>query len=292
MTPQDDIQIFNRKHIAHYRKRCANNLKNHDFLFQWSSQQILDRLSLIKRDFTDILQIGTRDTETFNALKNKNPIRIDLSCNFKNTIIADEEFLPIKPASQDLIISNLNLHTVNDLPGTLLQTRKTLKPDGLFIAALFGGETLNELRTALIQAELKLKEGISPRVNPLTDKQDCGALMQRAGFALPVIDSERITVTYENMFKLMQDLRGMGEGNAITARDKSYPGKALFIEAAKIYHEHYAESDGRIYATFDIIFLLGWAPHKSQQQPLKPGSAENRLADALNTMEISTGENP
>ncbi len=294
VQPPNDINIFERKQIARYRKRCAPNLADHDFLFRWASNQILERLDLIKRDFKNILQIGERDTQTLPQLQNSNinTIQIDLNSNFNSTITADEEFLPIKPESQDLIISNLGLHSINDLPGTLLQIKQALKPDGLFIAALFGGSTLTQLRDSLMQAELKLKGGISPRVSPFADKQDCGALLQRAGFALPVIDSDCLTVTYDNMFKLMNDLRGMGESNAITARNKINPGKQLFIEAAQIYQEKYAEPDNRIPATFEIIFLLGWAPHDSQQKPLKPGSAKHSLATALGTEEQSTGDSP
>lgn len=281
----NDIEIFDRKKIAQNHARAEKRFNDHDFLFKWSSAQILDRLDVIKRDFTNIIEIGTRDHFTNNQLENKT-IRIGNTNGAQ--IVVDQEFLPIKPASQDLILSNLNLHTVNDVPGTLIQIKQSLKPDGLFIAALFGGETLKELRDSLMQAELNLKGGVSPRIHPFADKQDCGALMQRAGFALPVIDSERVTVTYDNMFKLLHDIRFMGEGNALRNRNTSYVGKDFFLEAARLYHEKYAEPDGRIPATFDVIFLLGWAPHDSQQKPLAPGSAKNRLADALGTTEIKT----
>ena len=281
----NNIEIFDRKKIAKNHIRAQKKFHNHDFLFKWGSTQILDRLDLIKRDFTNIMEIGTRDYFTNQTLKNKT-IRIGNSSAAQ--IIADQEFLPIKSASQDLILSNLNLHTVNDVPGTLLQIKQSLKPDGVFIASLLGGETLKELRDSLMQAELNLNGGVSPRIHPFADKQDCGALMQRAGFALPVIDSERVTVTYDNMFKLLHDIRFMGEGNALHNRNKSYVGKKFFLETARLYNEKYAEPDGRIPATFVIIFLLGWAPHDSQQKPLAPGSAEHRLADALGTTEIKT----
>jgi hypothetical protein len=153
---------------------------------------------------------------------------------------------------------------------------------------MFGGETLKELRNSLMNAELKTKGGLSPRVFPFADKQDMGALLQRAGYNLPVVDSDFVTVTYEHIFKLMKDLRGMGENNIIIERSKVNPGRALFFKAAELYHKEFAEEDGRIPATFEVIFLHGWAPHESQQKPLQPGSAQKRLADALNTQEIKT----
>lgn len=219
-------------------------------------RQIQDRLRDIKRDFPRAVHLSDQD-------------------NF------DEEFLPFKSQSLDVLTSNLRLHAVNDLPGALTQIRQALKPDGFFLAAMFGGETLYELRESLTHAELAIKGGVSPRVFPFADKQQMGALLQRAGFALPVVDSDILTVTYENMFALMHDLRGMGEGNMIAARDKRNPGKRLFMEAARYYDEHFKEPDGRIRASFEIIFLAGWAPHESQQKPLKPGSADTSLTEVL-----------
>ena len=177
---------------------------------------------------------------------------------------------------------------MNDLPGALIQIKNALKPDGLFIGAMFGGETLKELRESLIQTELNMKGGVSPRIAPFADKQDMGALMQRAAFALPVIDSETVTVTYDNLFKLMHDLRGMGESNILAARNKTYPSRDFFTKTAEYYQTHFSEPDGRLIATFEIIFLLGWAPHASQQKPLKPGSAEKNLADVLSSPPTSS----
>ncbi len=208
----------------------------------------------------------------------------------EQNVYADEEFFPFADESFDLVLSTLNLHAINDLPGALLQTRKSLKPDGLFLAAMLGGETLHELRHVMTQAEMNIRGGISPRIFPFADKQQMGALLQRAGFSLPVVDSDILTVTYDNVFKLFHDLRYMGEGNAIAARDKTPPGKKFFLEAARLYQEQFAEPDGRITASFEIIFLTGWAPHASQQKPLRPGSAETSLAEALKTHEIKTGD--
>ena len=280
VTNSNDIQIFDRATLKAKRTRAAQNFSDTDFLFEWAINNIRDRLDIIKRDFKSIVQLGGRGGSIIN-----DAVVCDLNDAFLPNNIADEEFILLAPQSVDMLISALDLHSVNDLPGTLLQIKNALKPDGLFIAALFGGETLHELRTSLSETEMELRGGLSPRVFPFADKQEMGALLQRAGFSLPVVDSEIVTVTYENMFKLLSDIRGMGEGNIIAARDKRYVGKEFFIKAAQHYAENFSESDGRIAASFEIIFLIGWAPHESQQQPLKPGSAQERLADALATSE-------
>lgn len=285
-------EVFDRKALALKRQRTAQHFVDYDFLFEFVQKQISDRLKDINRDFKTIIQIGARGT-TGSYKEQNSSFTIDLHQDKhreKANAIADEEFLPFKNDSIDLVMSNLGLHATNDLPGTLIQIRRALKGDGLFMGAMFGGETLFELRESLMQTEIKLHGGASPRVFPFADKQQMGALLQRAGFALPVIDSEIITVTYPNMFKLMKDLRGMGETNIIKERSKKYPGRDFFNHAAQYYEQHFAEKDGRIHATFEIIFLIGWSPHESQQQPLKPGSAEKRLADVLGTNEIKTEE--
>jgi hypothetical protein len=167
-----------------------------------------------------------------------------------------------------------------------------LKPDGLFLAAMIGGETLFNVRDALTRAEMEITGGLSPRIAPFADKQQMGALMQRAGFALPVVDSDFITATYESLFHLMHDLRAMGEGNAVLERQKTFTRKSIFLRAQEIYAQSFADLDGRLPVQFEIIFMIGWAPHASQQKPLRPGSAQNRLAEALNTIEIKTGDMP
>ena len=189
--------------------------------------------------------------------------------------------MPFKDACFDLIISNLALHWVNDLPGAMLQANRALKPDGLFLASIFGGETLKELRQSLMLAENEINSGVSPRISPFADVRDVGALLQRAGFALPVADSDVITVSYEHPLKLLQDLRGMAESNAVFARHKAFTNKAVMLRAAEIYSENYGGDDGRVPATFQIIYMTGWRSHESQQKPMKPGSAKMRLADAL-----------
>jgi SAM-dependent methyltransferase len=198
--------------------------------------------------------------------------------------------LPFRDGSLDLVVSALALQFVNDLPGTLIQIRRALKPDGLFLAAMIGGDSLTELRSAFAEAEAEVEGGVSPRVAPFADLRDLGALLQRAGFALPVTDVDRVTVRYASPLALMHDLRRMGAGNALIERRHAPLRRATLDRALDIYAARFADADGRIRATFEIVWLSGWAPHESQQQPLAPGSAKTRLADALRTREISAGE--
>lgn len=285
------IRVFDDAQLVRQQSRTFNApSKSPHFLFDWVIDQLHDRLSLIKRDFSCCVRIGTRGKDY--VIGGNKPLVISHTFSSKANVLCHFEFLPLKPMSVDLVTSALELHTVNDLPGCLLQIKNALKPDGLFLSAMLGGETLYELRDCLAQAELEISGGVSPRVAPFADKQQIGALLQRAGFALPVIDSDIITVTYNTVFDLMKDLRRMGEGNAILARKKSFTAKSLFLRAGEIYAQKYAESDGRIRASFEIIFMSGWAPHDSQQKPLPPGSAQHRLSDALGGTEMGTGEKP
>src|ERR1019366_9086697 len=205
-------------------------------------------------------------------------------------VAADEEALPFRDGALDLVVSGLGLHFVNDLPGTLVQIRRALKPDGLFMAALLGGDTLTELRQAFAAAEAEIDGGISPRVLPFADLRDLGALLQRAGFALPVTDVDRLTVRYASPLALMHELRRMGATNPLIDRSRRPLRRATLARMLEIYAERFADPDARIRATFEIVYLSGWAPHESQQQPLAPGSARARLADALGTQERSAGE--
>jgi SAM-dependent methyltransferase len=207
-----------------------------------------------------------------------------------NLIVADAEALPLRDESTDLVVSGLALQWINDLPGTLIQIRRALRPDGLFLAALVGGETLTELRQAFAAAEAEIEGGVSPRVTPFADVRDIGMLLQRAGFALPVTDVDRLVVRYSSPFDLLIDLRHMGATNVLRERRRTPLRRATLWRTAEIYERRFADPDGRIRATFDIVWLSGWAPHESQQKPLRPGSATHRLADALGTREISTGE--
>jgi len=195
------------------------------------------------------------------------------------------EDVPLEPQSANLVLAPLSLHLTNDTPGVFIQIRRALKPDGLFLAAIPGAGTLQELRDVLLAAEVEMTGGASPRVIPFADVRDIGSLMQRAGFTLPVIDAENYTVRYDSLFPLMRDLRAMGMSNPLAARSRMPLTRAFFLRAAEIYAERYSDPDGRIRATFSIIYVSGWAPHESQQKPLQPGSAKARLADALNVDE-------
>ena len=204
-------------------------------------------------------------------------------------MIADSDAIPVADGQIDLAMSVMSLHWANDLPGTLVQVRRALRPDGLLLAAFLGGDTLTELRECLSAAEIEITGGISPRVIPFADLRDAGSLLQRAGFALPVADQDRINVTYASPMALMHDLRAMGETNALSRRIKNFTSRAVFARATELYSQRYAKDD-RIPATFDVIYLTGWSPHESQQKPLRPGSATSRLAMALDTEEQTTGE--
>lgn len=282
----DETTIFDRSLLARNRARALKNFSNHDFLFRWSRNALTERLDDINRTFETAVQIGARSAIEEHP-KVTDLFTMDLS---GGDVVASEEFLPFQTSSLDLVISTLNLHSVNDLPGALVQIRRALKPDGLFLSCMLGGETLHELRAVMQRVEMEMFGGASPRVAPFADKPQMGDLLQRAGFALPVVDSDIVSVMYENAFKLFHDLRGMGESNALAARNKRYVGRDFFMRVAQMYQEMFAEADGRIPASFEVIFLAGWAPHRSQQKPLRPGSAEHSLAEALGGDEVTLGE--
>jgi SAM-dependent methyltransferase len=204
-------------------------------------------------------------------------------------VAADEEALPFRDGALDLVVSALALQFVNDLPGTLIQTRRALRPDGLLLAALIGGDTLTELRQAFAAAESEIEDGISPRIAPFADVRDMGALLQRAGFALPVTDVDRVVVRYASPLALMHDLRRMGATNPLVERSRRPLRRATLRRMLEVYAERFSDADGRIRATFEIVWLSGWAPHESQQKPLAPGSARQRLADALGVEETRIG---
>jgi SAM-dependent methyltransferase len=262
-----------------------------NFLLKRVAEDLADRLAPVLRPFPHIHDFGTPDHSITDQLKRIRP-EADIQHSPVSALHGDIEHIVLMPESLDLITSGLVLQHANDLPGVLVQLRRSLKPDGLFIGCLAGGATLTELRQSLTEAESEIMGGVSPRVFPFADVRDMGGLLQRAGFALPVTDSESITVRYADMFRLIADLRAMGATNVLTARSKRFTKKAVMIRAAEIYAKRFADADGRIRATFEIIWLSGWAPHESQQKPLKPGSAKSRLADALRVPEHSTGEKP
>lgn len=275
---------FDRRVVRLHRTATANK-RQADFLFTDVADRLADRLDDITRRFPIALELGARHGAVSQALAGKNKtdflIEADLAPVFARHLAIDEERLPFAPSSLDAVISNLALHWVNDLVGTLIQLRMALKPDGLLLAALLGGETLVELRHALADSEIAITGGLSPRLSPMVDVRDAGALLQRAGFALPVVDTDRITVTYPDAFALMRDLKAMGESNALTDRPRTFARRDVFLHAASLYQDRHADHEKRIPATFDIIFLTAWAPHTSQQQPLTPGSGNVSLTQVL-----------
>ncbi|MEI6986464.1 MAG: methyltransferase domain-containing protein [Rhodospirillaceae bacterium] len=289
--------VFDRALVRRRRDRAAAGFADHSFLVADVADRLCDRLLMIRRDFPRTLDLGCHHGATGRKAGQVKRIESLVSCDLSPamaarcdglSLVADEEWLPFADGCFDLVISNLSLHWVNDLPGALIQIRRVLRPDGFFLAAIMGGDTLSELRRSLVDAELTVSAGASPRVSPFADLRDAGGLLQRAGFALPVADIETVTVTYPDMFRLMADLRGMGETNSVLARSRRPARRALFLEAARGYAERYAESDGRITASFQILYLAGWSPHPGQQQPLRRGSATTRLADALEKLTDQT----
>jgi NADH dehydrogenase [ubiquinone] 1 alpha subcomplex assembly factor 5 len=282
--------IFDTPLLRMRQNRKNISFKDHDFIYRWTCHQILDRLSVITRGFDNVTHFGARDDCLIKKFKAS--YSCDLNAQHSPHVIGDEEALPLRFSSQDLIVSTLNLHRMNDVPGALIQIKRALKPDGLFMGAMFGGQTLLSFRESIMEAEMEYHGGVSPRIFPFADKQDCGALMQRAGFALPVIDSETLTVSYSNLTKMLHDLRGMSESNILLERNKKYVGRDFFNKVEEIYRDKTDSDSGYFDAKFEIIFLLGWAPHDTQQKPLKPGSASGRLADFFGTHEIKTGDTP
>lgn len=288
--------IFDRR-LLRARLRRARTLGAATFLIDRVAEDLAERLSAVLRHFERAVDLGTPTDTVARALATGGKVgtvitaapdaeRRDASLL---RVVADEEALPFADGALDLVVSALALQFVNDLPGTLIQIRRALGPDGLLLAALVGGDSLSELRDAFAQAESEIEGGLSPRVAPFAGLRELGALMQRAGFALPVVDSDRLTVRYQNVVALMQDLRRMGASNVLAARRRSPLKRATLERMAEIYAERFTDPDGRLRASFEIVWLSGWAPHESQQKPLTPGSARRRLADALGTREIPAG---
>jgi SAM-dependent methyltransferase len=256
------------------RQRRAQAAGPVEFLLERVVEDMDERLAAVKRRFADVADIWTPG----NGLRP--PPRAG---SFNRVALADssDEALPLAPGSLDLVLSALAFQFVNDLPGVLAQIRRALRPDGLLLAAMIGGDTLIELRQSFAAAEAECEGGVSPRVAPFADLRDIGQLLQRADLALPVADVDRVTVRYANAFALMADLQRMGAANILVERRRVPTRRATMLRMAKIYAERFADSDGRIRATFDIIWLSGWAPHESQQKPLKPGSAKASLEEAV-----------
>ncbi|MGO9986315.1 MAG: methyltransferase domain-containing protein [Rhodomicrobium sp.] len=292
-------EIFDRRQIRRNLERAAPALHEVDFLARHAAEEIAGRIGGIKRSFGLAADTGSYRGTMARALQERfggmSVVSLSASPALAGACpapcaVASEEALPLKEGAFDLIASALSLHLANDLPGALIQIRRALRPDGLFLGALLGGDSLVELRQVFMIAETETAGGVSPRVFPTADVRDMGGLLQRAGFALPVADSERLTVTYAGPLALMRELKAMGAANPLAARSKKPLRRDTLARACALYSERFGEPDGRVRATFEILYLCGWAPHESQQKPLKPGSAAARLADALGTRELSAGE--
>jgi SAM-dependent methyltransferase len=289
--------IFDRQLLRARRKR-AERMGTSDFLIERVAEDMADRAAAVLRRFECVVDLGTPGHAVRQALAASGKVGMVVAANplaaatgaTSLAVAADEEALPFRDGALDLVVSALSLQFVNDLPGALAQIRRALEPDGLLLAALAGGDTLIELREAFAIAEAEIEGGASPRVAPFADLRDLGALLQRAGFALPVADVERLVVRYASPLDLMHDLRRMGATNALVERSRRPLRRATLRRMVEVYAERFADADGRVRATFEVVWLSGWAPHESQQQPLRPGSARQRLADALGTQEQPAGE--
>jgi|CXWL01.1.fsa_nt_gi SAM-dependent methyltransferase len=287
-------RLFEPRLLRARKRRALTGFREGAFLHARVAGDLAERLEAIPRDFPSILVLGGGGL--FSQAVRERPqlsARLDavLEADIANgAVIIDPECLPFGDASFDLVVSPLLLHWANDLPGVLIQIRNALKPDGLMLASLFGGETLHELRLALIESESELTGGAGPRIAPFAGLQDVAHLLQRAGFALPAADRDIVTVRYAEPMRLLADLRAMGETAALTERSPRGLSRRILARAFEIYRARFCDPDGRVRATFEIITITGWAPHESQQKPLKPGSARARLADALGALEQSAGE--
>ncbi len=298
----EGMAVFDRDLVRRHRDRAAAHLADHDFLLVEVAERLCDRLADINRRFNHILVIGCGGDMATALHRQYAPellVEMDLSAAMLAhggrlgdglKAQASEEFLPFADKSFDLVVVNMTLHWVNDLPGALIQINRALKPDGLFQAACLGGQTLVELRNALAEGEIATTGGISPRISPFADIQDFGGLLQRGGFTMPVVDSDMLTVTYGDVLALMRDIRGMGEANAVHARHKHFTRRETIAAVSEAYAQKFAREDGRLLATFQIFYLAGWAPDASQPKALRPGSAKARLADALKVPEVKLKE--
>jgi len=295
----DEYLLFDRALLRKRRDRFAREIASREFLIAHVAREIKERVEIMLRDFPRALDLGAyhgllgRAVATVPSLGEM--IYAESAFEFaklcpKPALVCDEDLLPFKDASFNLIVSGLALHRVNDLPGALIQIRRALAPDGLFMAAALGARALIELRRSLLEAEGELEGGASPHVSPFGDVREYGALLQRAGFALPVTDAEVLKVVYPSPRELMHEVRALGGGNVLMARSRAPLHRHTLERAEEIYRARYGTPDGKITATFEFVFMSGWAPDPSQQKPLKPGSAAQRLADALHTEEHAAGD--
>ena len=286
-------RIFDRRLHALRLRRAAPGFADAGFLKARSAGDLVERLEAVNRRFPLTVDLGAR-TGAFAAALERSPARAKIDLLIESDLafvmlnrpaaarlVADEERLPFAPGAVDMIVSSLALHWVNDLVGALVQVRRALRPDGLFLGSMLGGPTLSELRACVTEAESQVRGGAGPRVSPFVAAADAGALLQRAGFALPVADTDEIEVSYEHPLKLLADLRAMGETNVLVDRPATPLGRATLTRMLELYAQRHATADGRVVASFQILTLTGWAPHPDQPKPLRPGSATHRLADVL-----------
>ncbi|MEO1264462.1 MAG: methyltransferase domain-containing protein [Pseudomonadota bacterium] len=294
-------EIFDRALLVQRRDRAARGFDDVSYLVGAAMDDLLERLAFIKRDFRDVLVLGAHTGGPARALRRAMPdarvLEADASAAMLAScdgpsVLADEEALPFEREAFDCVIAPMTLHGVNDLPGALWQVQSILKPDGLLLGALLGGRTLDALAVAVMQAEAELTGGASPRVMPRIDVRQLGGLMQRAGFAMPVVDAVPLTVTYADPLRLMREIKAMGASNCLAGRARTPMTRGLLAAIAAAYQAEAGAPDGRVAATFEMLFMTGWAPHPDQPRALKPGSATHSLAEALGTREIPAGEKP
>jgi NADH dehydrogenase [ubiquinone] 1 alpha subcomplex assembly factor 5 len=295
----DERLLFDRKLLRERRTRFAHEIAARELVLAHVAREIAERVALMLRPFPLALDLGAYHgllgrkvaqlPSVGTMIYAESVLALATRCP-RPAVVCDEDVLPFKDTSLNLIVSGLALHRVNDLPGALLQIRRALAPDGLFMAALLGSGALSELREALIEAEAEAEGGASPRVAPFGDLRAYGALLQRAGFALPVADADTLTVLYASPGEVMREIRALGGGNVLLARSRKPLARRTLKRAEDIYRARHSTPDGKVKASFEIVYLSGWGPDPSQQKPLKPGSAAQRLADALGTTERSAGD--
>jgi len=290
--------LFDRRLLRQRRARFAAEIEERKVLLAYVAREIAERIEIMLRAFPRALDLGAyrgllgrtvADLPSVGDVMYAESVLAYARRCPAPAVVCDEDALPFKDGAFNLIVSGLALHRVNDLPGSLIQVRRALAPDGLFMAAVLGAKALTELRQCLLKAEEEIDGGVSPRVAPFGDVRAYGALLQRAGFALPVADAEEIEVVYPSPRAFMEEIRALGGGNVLMARSKKPLSRRTLARAEELYRSRYGTPDGKVTATFQFVFMSGWAPDPSQQKPLKPGSARNRLADALNTAEQSGG---
>lgn len=278
--------LFDRPLVKRRKRRFTDSFASVDFLYREAAERLADRLQDTTRSFGTTLLLGNHSELLPEILPTGKLGDITTAASFGDVSVrCDEEYLPFRESSFDAVISCLSLHWVNDLPGTLIQIQRALKPDGLFLAVLPGPQTLKELRQSLEAAMIEAEKGIYPVVSPFVEVRDAGNLLQRCGYALPVADSELLSLSYDTPFKLMNEIRLMGEANALVERRKRFSRRTLFQRTAEIYHQHHANSENRIQASVELVFLSGWKPHAGQPQPARRGSASLSLASALRESE-------